>query len=151
MANEKFSEYKSGILRSASEAEVEKIAKLFSNDLLEYEPFPDDYLDFFVDILSNNKYFRKKGIFYFVALLGVDAEIMSAKQLISISNSIVDNFQYYEDEMLCLTSCDFIAYYYPKKEAKKILIKLKKIEANKSLKGYADDGLKTLARIKGSE
>lgn len=132
------------LLDSNEEREFEKIANLYSNDILDFAEFPNDYCDFLVDILSDKRIYTKTGAHYFLALLGADTDIMSGEQLKSISQVITENFAYYVDEMLCLTSCDFIARYYQKDYAESILNQLKRIEEKKSEKGFADDGLRIL-------
>lgn len=132
------------LLEAKNEATYEKVSNLYSDGLLEYDGFPDEYLSFLVDILSESKFYSKDGAFHFLAIIGVDTDIMSPDQLKSISDAITSNFIYYDDEMLCLTACDFIARYYPNKEAKKILLRLKEIENDKTEKGFADDGLRIL-------
>lgn len=132
------------LLEAKNEAACEKIADLYSDGILEYKNFPDEYLDFIVSILSESNFYSKEGVFHFLATLGMETDIMSTTQLKSISDAITSNFINYDDEMLCLTACDFIARYYPNKEAKKILLRLKEIESDKTEKGFADDGLRTL-------
>jgi hypothetical protein len=121
-----------------------KVANLFSEGMLEYEGFPDEYLGFLIDLLSNETFYSNSGVFHFLALIGVDTDIMTKEQLKTISDTIIDNFVNYEDDMLCLTACDFIAQYYPYEDAKKILLNIKEIEKGKTEQGYALDGLKTL-------
>ena len=139
---EKFSSYREALLEATSEREFERISKLFSDDLLEVNGFPNEYLEFLIEVISEPSFYSKKGAFHFLAAIGVDTDIMTPAQLNAISDAILGNFINYEDEMICITSCDFIARYYPHDEAERILLKLKSIENQKSEKGCADDGLR---------
>lgn len=146
------SEYFERVSNAQKESEVKKVANEFSDDILEYESFPEDYSELLIQILSSNECISKKGAFHFLVLIGADTDIMTPKQLDSIATTIVSNYINYEDDMLCLTSCDFIARYYPYSSAKSYLSKLKEIESSKSQKGFADDGIRILENeIKRSE
>ena len=132
------------LLESHKTSTYSKVANLFSDGMLEYKGFPDEYLSFLIEVLSDETFYSKRGVFHFLAIIGVDADIMTKEQLKTISDTITDNFINYEDDMLCLTACDFIAHYYPYEDAKKILLNIKEIEIDKTEQGYALDGLKTL-------
>lgn len=136
--------YKKVLLEADNEAIFEKVSNQYSDDLLEFDEFQIDYFNFLIEIHSQPKYYCQKGLFHFLAIIGVDTDIMSAEQLKAISDSITNNFIYYEDEMLCITACDFIARYYRYEDAKEILLNLKRLEKKKSEKGFADDGLRIL-------
>jgi len=140
----KLDSYKKMLLEAKTESVFEKVSNLYSDDILEYSGFPNEHLDFLLDVLSESQFYTKKGAFHFLAILGVDTDIMSQAQLKKISDEIKNNYINYSDEMLCLTSCDFIARYYPAEEAKLILLELQNIEKNKSMSGYADDGLRII-------
>lgn len=141
---DKFSSYRKVLLETSNEREFEKVSSLFSDDLLEEDGFPNEYLEFLIEIISDPSFYSKEGAFHFLAVVGVDTDIMTHEQLNAISDAILGNFINYEDEMLCITSCDFIARYYSHDEAERILLKLKSIEDQKSEKGFADDGLRIL-------
>lgn len=132
------------LLESKNEATFEKVANQFSDRLLNHVGFPIEYSNFLIDILSEPKFYAKEGAFHFLAIVGVDTDIMSSVQLKNISDAIESNFINYNDEMLCLTACDFIARYYPNVEARRILLRLKQIEGGKAEKGFVDDGLRIL-------
>lgn len=141
---DKFSSYREALLEATSERDFERVSSAFSDSLLEESGFPNEYLEFLVEILSDSIFYSKEGAFHFLAVIGVDTDIMTPIQLNAISNAIVENFINYEDEMLCITSCDFIARYYPHDEAERLLFRLKSIEEKKPEKGFANDGLRIL-------
>ncbi len=136
--------FRQTLLESKKESTFRKVANSFSEHILDYDHFPEEYLKFLVELLSNVEFYVEKGVFHFLAMIGVDTDIMSASQLKTISDTITENFINYKDDMLCLTSCDFFAHYYPYEEAKKILLSIKEVENNKAEQGYAEDGLRTL-------
>lgn len=140
----KLESYKAILLEAENEEIYEDVSHLYSDDILEFGKFPDDYSDFLIEILSNPLFFASKGAYHFLAIVGVDAEIMNSTQLKGISRAIQNNFVKYIDEMLCLTAVDFIARYYPKSEAEKLLASIKKIENEKSIKGFAEEGFRIL-------
>ncbi len=136
--------YRKMLCESIKTSTYLKVANLFADGMLEYKGWPAEYLKFLIELLSEPKFYVEKGVFHFLAIIGVDTDVMSTEQLKTISDTIIDNFANCEDDMLCLTACDFIAHYYPYNEAKKILTRIKEIEKNKAEKGYAEDGLRTL-------
>jgi hypothetical protein len=136
--------YAKTLLGADRESIFERVSNQYSDDLLDFGNFQEDYLDFLVSIYSKPEFFLKKGAYHFLAVVGVDTDIMSAEQLKTIAKALIENFIDYEDEMLCLTTCDFIARYYPFDEAKKILLMLKEIEKGKKEQGFANDGLRIL-------
>lgn len=133
------------LLEAKDEADYEKASNLYSDDILEYENFPDEYLAFLIEILTKPEFYAQQGAYHFLAIIGADTDIMSAIQLENISDAIIGNYVNYVDEMLCLTVCDFIARYYPHEEAERILLHLKHIENQKEEKGFANDGLRILS------
>lgn len=141
---QKIKQYREALLSAKDESTYEQIANLFSDGLLEYSDFPNEYLDFLIEILSDVQHYTTQGSYYLLAIIGVDTYIMTPSQLAAISEAITNNFINYDDEMLCLTACDFIARYYPASDAEKNLLELKRLEQGKVEKGFADDGLRTL-------
>lgn len=128
-----------------SENIFQKISYTYEFDLLEYRDIPDDYFDFFLRLLSEEKFFRKPGVWNFVLVFGTEGHKLTVDHYDKIANTIVNNFAHYSDENLCLAVCEFIAYNYEHKRAEKLLLKLKKIEKKKIEKGFADEGLYLLS------
>lgn len=145
---DKINTFRKMLLEAKSESAYQKVSNLYSDDILEYKKFPDEYLAFLIEILTKHQFYTKRGAFHFLAIIGIETDIMSTAQLKNISDAIIDNYVNYADEMLCLTACDFIARYYPHEEAERILLRLKHIENEKEEKGFADDGLRILSNEK---
>lgn len=145
---DKINTFRKMLLEAKSESAYQKISNLYSDDILEYKNFPDEYLAFLIEILTKHRFYTKRGAFHFLAIIGIETDIMSTAQLKNISDAIIDKYVNYADEMLCLTACDFIARYYPHEEAERILLRLKYIENEKEEKGFADDGLRILSNEK---
>ena len=141
---DKISTFREKLTESKNELDIEEVADQYSDGIADYGDFPDEYAAFLFEILSVPLFYTKPGIYKFLSIVGVDTDIMSSKQLRNISDAIIDNYINYNDEILCITACDFIARYYPHKEAEEILLRLKHIEDNKVEKGFADDGLRIL-------
>ena len=141
---DKINSYRKMLLEAKSESAFQKVSNLYSDDILEYKTFPDEYLAFLIEILTKPQFYTKQGVFRFLAIIGIETDIMSTAQLKNISDAIIDSYVNYADGMLCLTACDFIARYYPHEEAERILLRLKYMENEKEEKGFADDGLRIL-------
>lgn len=122
----------------------QKVADDYEDDILSFCSYPDNYIDFFLKLMSDSRFYTKQGLWQFLLMIGVDVEIMPTEQTKAIAKVLTENFIHYEDEMLCLTTCDFIARYYPFDEAEKILLMLKEIEKGKKEQGFANDGLRIL-------
>ena len=131
-----------------SERVFQEIAERYELDLLEYDDFPDDYFDFFLRLLSEERFFQKPGVWGFLLVYGTESHRLSPDHYEKIADRIIDNFVHYLDEDLCLAACDFIARNYEHKRAEKLLLRLKEIEKRKVEKGFADDGLRILGNEK---
>ena len=128
-----------------SENVFQKVSYNYEFDLLKYHDIPDDYFDFFLRLLSEEKFFGKPGVWNFVLVFGTEGHKLSLDHYDKIADNIVNNFVHYSDEDLCLAVCEFIAYNYEHKRAEKLLLKLKEIEKRKMEKGFADEGLRLLS------
>lgn len=127
-----------------SEMTFELVADRYEDDLLEFDEYPKEYFQFFLDLLSENEIYSKRGLWSFFLVVGTESYKLTSEAKATISATLIDNYFLYEDKMLCLTICDFVARNYDYYEAERILLKLKSIEQGKKLKGLADDGLHTL-------
>lgn len=131
----------------SNEAAFRKIADNYEDDLLEFEHFPDDYFEFVVRLLSEEKYYAKAGLWNFLLVLGTEKHKLLSWHYESLGELFVANYDKYGDEDLCLAICDFIARNYPTAQARKLFDRLSKIEDKKdeTLRGFVADGLRILA------
>jgi hypothetical protein len=127
-----------------SESIYQKVADNYEDDLLDFDDYPKEYFDFFLRLLSEHQFYSKPGLWNFLLIISTESHKLSGEAYKAISGCIIDNYSKYEDEDLCLAVCDFIARNYEYIEAEKLLLKLKKLEQNKTEKGFADDGLRIL-------
>lgn len=139
-------ECKKAFSLAKSRTDFEVAANGLSESILDENGFTDDHLGVVTYVLSDSSVYSKDGAFYVLAILGVDTDIMTKTHLDSIAETIVENFEYYDDEMLCLTACDFLARYYPYDKAEGYLLRVKAVEQKKSEGGFANDGLITLKK-----
>lgn len=142
---DKLNKYKKLILNSSKESEIEDISNNFSDDLLDYGmQFPDSYLDFLIEIMSTKKYYDKAGLYNFLAVVSIEVDIMSHPQLERLVKVISNNYFYYIDEMLCITSIDFIARYLSSENATIIINDLYLMENDSFKKQICLDGIKII-------
>lgn len=119
-----------------------RLADKFEDDLLDYGDFPEAYLNFFLELLSDKQYYDQPGIWNFVLAVNNARDALSSEQYERITNTFVANFEYYSDTDLCLAVCDFVARNLEPSKAAELLKKLKQQELKKSadLQGYVDQG-----------
>ncbi|MCK9383956.1 MAG: hypothetical protein M0Q15_04925 [Nevskia sp.] len=86
-------------------------------------------------------------MFIFLLSLSAEKDNLCPDHYRALAKQIIDNYENYLDELLCLTACDFIARNYPFTTAKDIFNRLAPIEKKKpeTLRGYVEDGLRILA------
>jgi len=132
---------------SNSESAYQKIADRFEDDLLDSDEFPAGYFEFALDLLSDERFYSKPGLWNFMLVLGTESHKLTEWHYDQLAHVISSNYLKYLDEDLCLAVCDFFARNYPEGQAKKIFADLKEIETHKSenLQRFADEGLKILA------
>lgn len=130
--------------KKKSESVIQQLADSYEDDLLEFDDFPEEYLDFLLRLLSEEQFFKKPGLWNFMIVIGTEYHKLSSIQYKKISDCILDNYIHYHDEDLSLAVCDFIARNYEHKKAEELLLSLRKIEKVKDEKGFADDGLRIL-------
>jgi len=144
---EKLDKYKQMLLScSVNNCELiyEQVADCYENDLIEFGDYPEEYLQFFLDLLGEPEIYNKQGLWAFFLVVGTESHKLTYEAKAAIARALVANYPQYEDSTLCLSACDFIARYYDYCESEKILRTLDDIEHGKSLKGFAKDGLHTL-------
>ena len=149
--NSKLVEYAAKILLAKPErceSAFSRAADSFEDDLLEFPHFPADYFAFVLELLSEEKFFSKPGVWNFLLVLGTEKEKLQSSHYEQLAETILANYQSYLNEDLCLGVCDFIARNYPEGYAKGVLHGLREIEKKKdpTLFGFADDGLRILER-----
>ena len=139
------SKYKDELL-SCSKAQCEsvfsKIADRYEDDLLDFDGFPDDYFEFIVQLLSDNKFYSKPGVWNFLLVLGTEFHKLKSHHYEKLAEVIIAHYQNYQNEDLCLAVCDFFARNYTLTEACLIFDRLEAIEKSKSinLHGFVADG-----------
>ncbi len=126
-----------------SAAICSRLADTFENNLLNYEQFPSSYMDFFLALLSDQRYYTKPGIWNFILAVNNAKDALSAAQYETITAAFTENFADYRDKELCFAVCDFIARNLSYSKAATLLRTLKAQELQKAadLRGYADEGL----------
>ena len=128
-----------------AESVFQKVADAFEDDLLNYDFFPVDHFEFVIDLLSDERFYKKPGVWNFLLVIGTEGHRLTSKHYEEISCAIVRNYKYYENEDLCLSVCDFIARNYEFKTAETLLLSLVEEEKGMIEKGFAHDGLRILA------
>jgi len=125
-----------------SESVFQSVADSYEDDLLEFNEFPDEYINFVLKLLSDSRFYSKAGVWNFLLVLGTESHRLRSRHYKSLSDTIIDNFRDYDDEDLCLVVCDFVARNYSFKEAGIIFDSLEAIENQKpeSLHGFVADG-----------
>jgi hypothetical protein len=120
-----------------------RLADEFENDLMEYEDFPDGHLDYFLTLVSVEKYYQKPGIWNFILAVNNSRDALREVQFTRITGAFVDHFADYRDKELCFAVCDFVARNIEPSKAIRLLGQLKEYEIRKSedLRGYAAEGL----------
>jgi len=139
------SEYEAKLLncdQSNSESVFQDVADSYEDDLLEFDEFPDEYFDFVLTLLSDNRFFSKAGVWNFLLVLGTESHRLCSNHYARLSDTIIDHFKDYDDEDLCLGVCDFVARNYSLADASMIFDRLEAIEKQKSesLHGFVADG-----------
>lgn len=127
---------------SRSESVMQKLADKFEDDLLEYDEFPEEYFDLIIKMLSDERLYSKSGAWNFLLVLGTERDKLSKNHYRTLEKYILENYENYFDEDLCLAVCDFVARNYAFVEAKKIFDLLWLIENKKpaGLQGFVEDG-----------
>jgi hypothetical protein len=120
-----------------------RLADEFEDELMEHEDVPDAHLDYFLTLISVERYYQKPGIWNFILAVNNLRDALREVQLTKITDAFVVNFADYRDKELCFAVCDFVARNLEPPKAISLLNQLKKCEAKKSeaLRGYADEGL----------
>ena len=131
-----------------SAALCSRLANQFEDDLLEYTDFPDEHFMLFIALLSDNRYFKKSGIWNFILAVNNAKDALTSEQLECIGKVFLANFQYYLDPDLCLAVCDFIARNIQPPKAIKLLQELKLREAEKppEIQGIVEQGFFILSQ-----
>lgn len=145
LSNDQLKELSEKIKLSTSKSEsiCSKIADSFEDDLMEFEGFPQEHFDFVKSLLSTPTLYSKPGIWNFLMVLSSGRHRLTSNNFRQLSDIFIGNYSFYEDEDLCLATCDFIARNFPSHEAGLLLKKLKALEIGKPLefRGAADEGL----------
>jgi hypothetical protein len=128
---------------SKCEKVFEQIADRYEDDLLEIQGFPDDYFKLVTDLLSNESFYSKPGVWNFLAVLGTEQGRLQPAHYDALAECIVLNL----NTDLCVAVCDFIARNYPATRARGIFSRLATVEEKKpeALHGFVKDGLRILA------
>jgi hypothetical protein len=121
----------------AAEEVVKAQASAFEDDLLGLATFPDEYVDLFLEIMSTEHLFNRKGAWHFVVKVYTDREKLSGGQLANIAEAMTANFSRFTEDKLCLTVCDFIARACPPTKALDLLDQL----VNSSAKSHQVDAI----------
>lgn len=129
-----------------SESVYQKVADSYEDDLLEVEEFPSGYFEFVLSVLTESRFFSKPGAWIFLLVLGTEKRKMRDRYQ-ALAKVLVDNYEQYMDEDLCLAVCDFVARNYFADVARAIFERLAVIEKRKpeELQGFVKDGLRILA------
>lgn len=146
---EKLDAYREQLVKcspSKSESVYQKVADSYEDDLLEAEDFPSGYFEFVLSVLSEGQFYSKPGAWNFLLVLGTEKQKMQGRYQ-TLAEVLVENYEKYADEDLCLAVCDFIARNYSGVDAKAIFDRLAAIESRKpeELQGLVKDGLRILA------
>lgn len=125
----------------------QQIADRYEDDLLELEDFADDYLKLVIDLLSDDKFYSKPGVWNFLLVLGTEQGKIQPRQYDALAECITRNYERYLNTDLCLAVCDFVARNYSVVKAREIFRRLAAIEEKKpdALHGFVKDGLRILA------
>ncbi len=86
---------------------IGKLVDIFENELLKYDGFPSEYLQFINTIFSNEKLFNLKDTWKFIH--SIDTEDLKSDQVIEVVQTLTKNYPNYRNEMLCVVTCDYIA------------------------------------------
>ena len=106
--------------------DVKKQAMLFGNITLGKEFIDDELVKFFIDILTNPKFFNKAGMDEFVYMFLLDIDKLTNEQKIKIFHAIERNYHKYKLEDFCWIIADFMARNLQESECLAILDKLSK-------------------------
>lgn len=125
-----------------------RLADEFEDDLLNYEDFPNAYLEFFLTLLSEKDLFHRPGIWNFLLAVSNAKDALTGDQYERIADVFLKNYRQYSDSDLSLATCDFIARNFAPKRAVELLLFLKEEEQHKeiALRRYADEGLLIVRR-----
>ncbi|PTU28293.1 hypothetical protein [Stenotrophobium rhamnosiphilum] len=128
------------------ESIFQKIADQYEDDLLEVENFPDEYFTFVLELLSNENFYSKKGLWNFLLVLGTEQGKLRVQHYQELAKCITNHYGRYLDEDLCLAVCDFIARNYSTTDAQSLFDKMALTENKKpeKLRGFVNDGLRIL-------
>jgi hypothetical protein len=131
-----------------SESAFSRVADRFEDDLLEFDEFPPEYFAFVLTLLSDRRFYLRKGLWNFLLVLGTEMRRLSDDDCTKLTKVIEDNYPSYENEDLCLGVCDLVSRNFETKSAFDLLNRLKRLEATKpaNLRGFADEGLTILER-----
>lgn len=121
---------------------LSKIADEFENDLLECEVLPNNYFKIIIELLSNEKYYNKPGVWNFVLVLNNIMDSIEESQVKELIGVFLDNFKNYKNKELSFSVCDFVARNISYPLAASVLEQLKEKEKGKApeFQGYADEG-----------
>ena len=141
--------YETLILNSStknSERSYEQVVEEYGDDLLESDDFPDGYFEFFLRLISEEKFYCLPGLWHFWLFLSTEKEKMTYEHRRLTSEGLIDNYLYYKDSELCLAACDYIAYNYSYTDASRIFGLLAKIESKKSPseQGFVAEGMRKM-------
>jgi hypothetical protein len=128
------------------ESTFQKIADQYEDDLLEVEHFPDEYFNFALELISDEKFYSKAGLWNFFLVLGTEQGKLRPQHYQELAKCIVRNYEKYLDEDLCLAACDFIARNYSTADAQNLFDQLALSENKKpeELRGFVNDGIRIL-------
>ena len=138
-------EYETAILTcndGDSDRVFEEVADQFAFDLIGMNKLPDDYFNLVLNAVSDSRFYGKKGVWKILLALGTENDNVTEQHYNQLSDQIISNYRKYNDEMLCLTVCDFIARNYCLTRARAIFDLLDDIENQKppELRGFVQDG-----------
>lgn len=119
-------------------------ADQFEEELLGKERVPGEYLDLFLDVISDPTLASRKGAWNFVVRMYTDREKLDSNQLQRILDAAINGYRYYRDERMQLVICDFIARSYNANTALFALEKMSCEAAERSAVGALKGALVTI-------
>ncbi|MFJ4143423.1 hypothetical protein [Pseudomonas sp. NPDC089734] len=96
---------------------IRELATEYDRMTLGHEIFPEECLEFILELLSTEALFSKAGIDAFLIKLSTDMDKLSVQQKEKLLNVIRNNYCNYSDLELCWVVGDMVARYYDRKQA----------------------------------
>ncbi len=125
-------------LLSTSDAEAEFVfrqqADQFEEELLGIAIAPDQYVDLFVEIISNPEFAARPGAWNFVVRMYTDREKLTSDQLERLLQGFQSGYPLYKDERMRLLVSDFVARAYQPSRALQAISEMAKGATDKDAK-----------------